>query len=132
MTKGPEAKFRKTICDELLKCNAKIINNTQYVGKTKSGAILFTEPGISDVIMIHKYTGTVFLEFKGIRGVLSPIQKRFAQEVNERALYSAFVVREVIDVMNPYFIGQLEYGNVYTYFKSALDIIKIIQGKKGI
>lgn len=98
MSEGPEKAFRKKICTELVKYNAKIINNIQYGGQVRRGQFLTPgEPGISDVTMIHKDTGIVFLEFKSSDGKLSPLQKRFLQEVNERVPYSGFVVREGTD-----------------------------------
>lgn len=93
MAAGPESKFRKKICDELIKCNAKIY--PILGGLTKMGDRVYGQnPGMSDVIMVHSYTGIVFLEFKAANGKLSAVQQRFLEEVNERAPYSGFVARD--------------------------------------
>ena len=128
MSEGPEKAFRKKICTELVKHNAKIINNIQYGGQVRRGQFLTPgEPGISDVTMIHKDTGIIFLEFKSSEGKLSPLQKRFLQEVNERVPYSGFVVRE-----NKYekYIGDLEYifpdGSLQMMFWRFEDAAELI------
>lgn len=94
--KGPESKFRQKICNELKQCNAKIINIMGGVAQIDD-RMYGQEPGISDVIMVHRYTGVTFLEFKAEKGVLSALQKRFLQEVNERVPCSGFVVRKLFD-----------------------------------
>lgn len=118
MKKGPESKFRQKICTELKQCNAKIISIIGGVAQIGE-RIYGQEPGISDVIMVHKHTGIVFLEFKAKKGILSPIQKRFLQEVNERVPYSGFVVREG---------GKLENanGDVICSFTCGADLIRMI------
>lgn len=121
-----ESPFRKKICAELVKHNAKIINNIQYGGQVRRGQFLTPgEPGISDVTMIHKYTGVVFLEFKTIDGKLSPLQKRFLQEVNERVPYSGFVVRDCKD-KNHLGCLECEDGTIYIYFDDVSGLVSFI------
>ncbi len=131
MSEGPEKAFRKKICAELVKYNAKIINNIQYGGQVRRGQFLTPgEPGISDVTMIHKDTGIVFLEFKASDGKLSPLQKRFLQEVNEKVPYSGFVVR---DGCNTDHLGCLECedSTVYTYFDDVSSLVGFISDLKN-
>lgn len=118
--KGPESKFRKKICDELIKCNAKIINLPQYTGKTAAGNTIFPTPGVSDVLMVHKYTGIVFLEFKAAHGKLSAVQQRFLTDVNERSPCSGFVVRDGLDCLSKV---ENETGVILFYFDTANSLL---------
>lgn len=122
--KGPESKFRQKVCNELKQCNAKIISIMGGVAQIDD-RMYGQEPGISDVIMVHRYTGIVFLEFKAEKGKLSVLQKRFLQEVNERVPYSGFVVREGGYELK---IGKVEYGEqVFFSFDSGTDLIHKIK-----
>lgn len=130
MAKTPESKFRAEICKQLVKCNARIINNPQYVGETQSGAKIFPEPGISDVIMVHRYTGIVFLEFKAARGKLSPVQKNFLIGLNDRVPYSGFMAQEPGLL---YYITQNEVDDLSFWpFETGKDLIQVISEIKKI
>jgi len=125
---NPESKFRKTICTQLKECNAKVINNPQAVGETKSGSKIFPEPGISDIIVIHRYIGIIFLEFKAASGKLSPVQRNFLLEVNDKAPYSGFVAQE--PGLLYYFDGRSNMEVDFFPFDTGKDLIHRIRELK--
>lgn len=127
--KGPESKFRKAVCDALIQCNAKIY--PIMGGLTQVGDRIYGQnPGMSDIIMVHRFTGIIFLEFKARDGRLGAAQKRFLQDVNERVPYSGFVVRECsLDTMGDE-IGILESfedGLNFGSFSGGLSLINLIR-----
>ena len=127
MRKGPEAKFRQKVCSELKKCNALIypLIGSQF---QREDRIYSQNPGMSDVIMIHRYTGIVFLEFKAANGKLSIIQQRFLEEVNSRCDWSGFVVREPDEL--EYLDKDMKIGSwMFNTGKELIDIISKL--KKG-
>jgi len=129
VNKGPEGKFRTKTVNELKKYNAKVINNVQYMGETKSGMILSPEPGVSDITLIHPYTGIIFLEFKSINGKLSAVQKRFLEEINLRVPYSGFVAWE--DLIQGGIL-RCSDGISYGSFNNGGELIDIIRSLRNL
>lgn len=127
--KGPESKFREKIRKELEKCNAKIyplLGGMQQV----DDRIYSQMPGMADTIVVHPYTGIVFLEFKAANGVVSPVQERFLREVNDRVSYSAWVVKEKSDNLNHSLILLQKSDNFSSfiwYFEDGKDLIRRIR-----
>ena len=134
MKSGPEAKFRQKVCAELKKCNA-LIYPIIGSGINREDRIYSQNPGMSDIIMVHRYTGIIFLEFKASKGILSEVQRRFLQDINDRAPFSGFVVREVTNVERmghkSKFLGWLEneLGEVYpnSLFDEGIELIQAIK-----
>jgi len=93
-----ECEWTRRICQEMVSCGAVVFSNRVLVGgqgaASLRGGVVAGASGWPDRWIGHcLWSG--WLEFKGLKTVIEPLQTKRIQEVNERQPGGAYVVRLV-------------------------------------